>query len=357
MPGSDTNIIKPVSIGGCTVGPGSPAFIVAEAGVNHDGSVDKAIELVEAAAACGASAIKFQLFRADDLTTSTAPTAGYQKKACGESSQRAMLARLELSIDDFARIRSHCASRSILFMVTPFSLKDVRHATKLDTCAVKIASTDLTNSSLLQAAGATGLPMIVSTGAATYREISDAVTELGRLGVSNRLVVLHCVSSYPAPIEAANLWAIRTLTERLGLPCGLSDHTISTLTGSWAVACGACLLEKHFTFDRGAKGPDHALSLTPDELSEYISVVREAERALGSGKPGMTDLESQVRLVARKSVVSAVDIHAGTTITREMLTLKRPGSGIAPNELERIVGRTSADDIPRDTVLCWDMLR
>ena len=357
MPGSTTQAIKPVSIGGRGVGPGCPAFIVAEAGVNHDGSVDKAIELVEAAAACGANAVKFQLFSAGDLTTSTAPTVDYQKKACGESSQRAMLARLELSMDDFVRIKDHCASRSILFMVTPFSEKDVYHAAKLGTCALKIASTDLTNSPLLQAAGATGLPMIVSTGAATYREISEAVTGLGRLGVSDRLIVLHCVSSYPAPLEAANLRAIRTLIERLGVPCGLSDHTTSTLTGGWAVACDACLLEKHFTLDRGAKGPDHAVSLTPDELSEYIAVVREARRALGSGEPGMTDLESQVRLVARKSVVSTVDIHSGTTITREMLTLKRPGSGIAPNALEKIVGRTPADDIPRDTVLCWDMFR
>ncbi len=334
---------------------GGRTFIVAEAGVNHNGSVETALQMVDAAA--DADAIKFQMFRATELTTVDAPTAAYQRQRCGEESQQAMLSKLELTLDDFRRIRRRCEERSILFLATPFSTADVARVIEFGVAAIKIASTDLTNGPLLDAAMATGLPLIVSTGAATEEEIGASVDRLVRGGASQRLILLHCVSCYPTPIEAANLRAIAALQREFGVPVGLSDHTTSAETGGWAVAAGACVLEKHFTLDRTAAGPDQAMSLTPPELAEYVRQVRAVEAALGDGTVGMTQIEEEVRVAARKSVVSAVAIRAGTRLARSMLTLKRPGTGIRPDELPMLVWRHAATDIPSDTLLSWEMVR
>lgn len=338
------------------VGTGAPVLIVAEAGVNHDGSVEKALQMVEAAASVGADVVKFQMFRADDLTTASAPLAEYQK-ATGAVSQREMLRRLELSDDDFARVAEYCRVRRIEFLATPFSPRDVDRLVGLGVRAIKIASPDLTNVPLLQHAAQTGLPLIVSTGAALPEEIEATVHRLRRWGVLERVILLHCVSGYPAPLEAANLRAINTLRSRFGVPCGFSDHTRSREVAGWAVAAGACVLEKHFTLDPRAPGPDHAMSLDPVQLGQYIACARRAETALGHGRIGMSSLEADVRTAARKSVVAAEAIPAGTTITGPMLTLKRPGGGIAPERLDEIIGRRAAVDIPADTLLSWEMLR
>jgi N-acetylneuraminate synthase/N,N'-diacetyllegionaminate synthase len=227
----------------------------------------------------------------------------------------------------------------------------------LDVAAIKIASTDLTNGPLLDAAAATGLPLIVSTGAATAEEIGESVERLVRGGAREQLILLHCVSCYPTPVEAANLRAVGELRRRFGVPVGLSDHTTSVEIGGWAVAAGACVLEKHFTLDRAASGPDHAMSLTPSELKEYVRHVRQVESALGGGTLGMTESEAGVRAVARKSIVAAVSIRMGTRFTPSMLTLKRPGTGLPPDALATLVGREAATDIPSDTLLSWDMVR
>ena len=346
-----------VSIGRHRIGPGEPTFIIAEAGVNHDGDLDKALRLVDAAAEAGADAVKFQMFSAAELVTADAATADYQRKASGEISQQAMLRRLELPIEAFETIKAHCAARSILFLATPFGLAEVLQLVTLGAEALKIASTDLTNSPLLTAAADTNLPIILSTGASTADEIRAAVAHLDNCRARSRLILLHCVSCYPTPVESLNLRRVRTLQETFRVPAGLSDHSTATHTGAWAVAAGACVLEKHLTLDRGAAGPDHAMSLDPAQLAEYIGSASAAERACGNSALGFDDCESPVRTVAARSVVAAVDILAGTRLTDAMLTLKRPGTGIPAVALPDLRGHTAGTDIPRDTILSWEMIR
>ena len=344
-----------ITIGDRTIGAGQRAYIIAEAGVNHDGSVETALRLVEAAVTAGADAVKFQVFRAAELVTAGAATAGYQR-AAGARSQRDMLRRLELVGEDFARIREHCQRSSIEFLATPFSPPDVGRLEALGVRAIKLASTDLNNTPLLKRAAETGLPLIVSTGAATAQEMRVAFDRLRAWGASRRVALLHCVSCYPAPLEAANLRAIGALGRTFGVPCGFSDHTVSTEVGGWAVAAGACVLEKHFTLDRSAAGPDHAMSLSPVELTEYVAGVRAAEVALGNGALGMTELEADVRAAARKSVVAAAAMRAGAVLTEDLLTVKRPGGGIEPDQLDELVGRRLLVDVADETPLTWDMI-
>jgi len=379
-----------VRIGGRVIQPGASVFIVAEAGVNHNGSVETALRMVDAAAEAGADAVKFQVFRATELTTAEAAMAAYQREHCGAKSQREMLTKLELTVGDFERIARRCEELGIALVITPFGVEDAVRIEKINApfgqhvgtggsrragtsgierqehcsessgtsvAAIKIASTDLTNGPLLDAATATGMPLILSTGASTAEEISEAVEGIARRGAIKRLILLHCVSCYPTPIEAINLRAIAALQGEFGVPVGLSDHTTSVEMGGWAVAAGACVLEKHFTLDRAATGPDHAMSLTPEQLVEYVRKVREVEAALGDGTVGITQIEEDVRAAARKSVVSAVAIRRGTRLARSMLTLKRPGTGIPPNDLATLLGREAATDIPSDTLLSWDMVR
>lgn len=344
-----------VSIGDRRVGDGQRVLIIAEAGVNHDGSLEKALRLVDVAAEAGADIVKFQMFRAAELVTADADAAAYQR-AGGARSQREMLARLELSDADFLRIRAHCDARGIAFLATPFSPPDVDRLERLAPPAIKIASTDVNNGPLLRRAAETGRPLIVSTGASLRAEIGQCVARLREWGAGQRLVLLHCISGYPAPLETANLRAVAALRRAFGVPCGFSDHTRATEIAGWAVAAGACVLEKHFTLDPTAAGPDHAMSLDPAQLAAYVAAARGAEVALGSGAIGMTAVEADVRAVARKSVVAAVPIAAGTTLTVEMLTIKRPGGGIEPDQLDALVGRRAAADIPADRVLTWDLI-
>jgi len=389
-------------IAGHEIGQGQRTFIIAEAGVNHNGSVEKALRMVDAAKQCGADAVKFQMFRAEELATASAPAAAYQREYCRAASQREMLAKLELSDKDFERIARRCQEVGVALIITPFGTTDVARiedhcsqSSGTPVTAIKIASTDLTNGPLIDAAARTGLPLIVSTGAATLAEIRGAVERLSRFSQAERehwsgspgaphhcsqssgtlaltptlsqgergqvarmqLILLHCVSCYPTPTDAMNLRAISTLSQEFNVPVGLSDHTTSTQMGGWAVAAGACVLEKHFTLDKAADGPDHAMSLTPQELAEYIGAVREVERALGGGEIGPSAIEEDVRRSARKSIVAARAIAAGTRITAEMLTLKRPGTGIGPDRMTELVGRSASTDIPSDTLLSWQMVQ
>lgn len=345
-----------VCIGERRIGAGEPTYIIAEAGVNHGGSVETALRLVDIAVEAGADAVKFQVFRAADLATTSARKAAYQSDG-GAESQREMLARLELSDREFRRVRDHCAASGIEFLATPFSQPDSRRVLELGVRAFKIASTDLNNTPLLREIAASGLPMIVSTGAATTSEIRESMSRLFEWGVGKRLILLHCVSSYPTPIEAANLRAIDALRREFGAPCGYSDHTTSTQIGAWAVAAGADILEKHFTYDRSATGPDHAMSLDATGLREYVSQVREVERALGAGLLGMTDLEDDVRAAARKSIVAARPLTAGTVIAENMLVAKRPGGGITPDRIDELLGRKVAVDLPADARLTWEIVQ
>lgn len=344
------------TIGAREVGPGRQCYVIAEAGVNHDGDFDDALRLIDVAADAGADAVKFQIFEAAKLTRRDAPTAAYQLAAGGQS-QQAMLAKLELAAVQFERLATRARRRGIDFLATPFGVDDLAVLRKLGAPAIKFASTDLNNVTLLQPATALGLPMILSTGAATAVEIDAAVGRLREWDVAERSLLLHCVSAYPTPPNAANLRAIAALAERTGMPVGYSDHTTLTTTGALAVACGACVLEKHFTLDRLRPGPDHAMSLSPGELAEYVARAREAESLLGGGHVGMSEIERDVRRVARKSLCYARRLVAGTRVTSEMLIAKRPGDGIGPDEIERVVGRELVADVSPDSVVAWEHLR
>lgn len=349
--------IRTVQIGSHRVGEGEPAFVIAEAGVNHDGSMGRALQMVDVAARGGADAVKFQLFSAKDLVTRRGPTAAYQLNATGDASQQAMLSRLELSDDACHQIRDRCKARSIMFLATPFGLFEVDRAVSLGVDAIKIASTDLTHTALLERAVTTSLPIILSTGASTEAEIRDAVTHIQTLGGGDRLILLHCVSRYPTPISAINLRSVSVLHHMFGVPTGLSDHTTEVDVGALAVAAGAGIIEKHFTLDPGATGPDHAMSLSPTQLGGYIAAIRRGESAMGRNEIGLTPEEHDVRTTATRSVVAAKDIPIGSVLTADMLTIKRPGTGIPAGAIQELIGRRACAPIKIDTTITWAMVR
>lgn len=330
-----------------------PAFVIAEAGVNHDGDVGMARELIAAAADTGADAVKFQVFAADRLVTRQAASADYQQAAGQGPSQHEMLSRLELSHDDFASLALEADRRQIRFLATPFSLPDLDFLVTLGVQALKLASPDVVNAPLLDAAARSGLPVILSTGAAEETEIQDAVDRLRRAGCAD-LALLHCVSSYPTRECEANLAAIDTLHRRFRCVAGFSDHTQSLVIGGYAVAAGARIIEKHLTLDRKRRGPDHSFSLEPQEMAVYIRTIREAQEQLGDGRLGPTASQQEVRKLSRHSLVAARDIRAGETFTPQMLTTKRPGTGISPMRIDEVIGRQAVRPIPAETLICWE---
>ncbi len=345
-----------LTIGRRRVGSGHPTFVIAEAGVNHDGELSKALDLIDMAVAAGADAVKFQVFTAEELVTRSAQSADYQAAACGAETQFEMLAKLELSREALWRIKERCICREIELIATPFGPKAIDCVEALGASAIKIASTDATNLRFVATAAATGRPLIVSTGASHGDEILSALQAAHR-AAPNTLAVLHCISCYPAPVDALNLRAMQTLRDRFAVPVGLSDHTTSTQTGGWAVAAGAQLIEKHITLDSAAGGPDHAFSLAPRPFEEYVANLRAAAAAMGTGALGMTPIEEDVRSASRRSVVAGVDIPKGARLGADMLTSKRPGTGIDPARMEELVGRRAASDIRSDTVIAWTMLQ
>lgn len=356
MTDAEPNAFSSFQIGPAAIGPGAPVYVVAEAGVNHDGDVGLARELIHAAADARADAVKFQVFAADRLVTRSAPPARYQRETAAAESQHEMLSRLELSWQAFADLAAYAGRQGIEFLATPFSAADLEFLVSLRLRALKLASPDIVNPVLLDAAAASGLPVIASTGAADLDEVKAGVARFRRAG-GGPLALLHCVSSYPALEEEANLGAIRTLSEVFGCVSGFSDHTQSLTTGGYAVAAGARIIEKHLTLDRSRHGPDHAFSLEPDMMVEYVRNVRAAEQVVGHGRIELSESQRDVRRVARGSVVAACDINVGQTLARAMLTVKRPGTGIAPLDLDKLVGRVAARDIPADTALTWDDVR
>lgn len=342
---------KTVRIGERLVGPGQPVFVVAEAGVNHNGDESTAMKMIDGAVAAGVDAIKFQLFDAESLTTADAPTVTYQSQSTGSKTQRAMLRELELSPDAFGRLAKACGERGIEFILTPFTSAAVHRAASLGVSAIKVASTDLIDFKLLTNAAETQLPVIISTGAAHEHEIADAVDLLVGCGAGEWTIALHCISAYPAKVQQANLGAIGRMARQFGCVTGFSDHTESTFVSAMAVCAGAHVLEKHFTLDRTADGPDHAMSLEVDGLAEYVRHARMAREAMGSGDFGMLPVEMEVREGSRKRIVAAQAISAGQTLTLDMLTVKRASSGLEANHLMSLVGRRVLQDVSCDQPL------
>jgi N-acetylneuraminate synthase/N,N'-diacetyllegionaminate synthase len=345
-----------MKIGDRTVGDDAPVFIIAEAGVNHNGDLETARRLIDAAVAAGADAVKFQSFSAEDLATPSAGKARYQAETTpGAESQQEMLRRLEIPEEGYLRLAGHARKRGILFLCTPFSTGDADMLGRIGVPAMKIPSGEITNLPFLRHVAGMGLPVILSTGMATLGEIERAVQEI-RGGGQGQLALLHCITSYPARLEEMNLRVIRTLRQAFGFPVGFSDHTLGIVAPPVAVACGACIIEKHLTLDRTMPGPDHRSSVEPGEFAEMVRTIRAVEQGLGNGIRTLTAGEQEIRRVARRSVVAAEGIPAGSEITRGMLTVKRPGTGIPPGEMESLIGRRARIRIPRDSLIGWDMV-
>jgi len=332
-------------------------FVIAEAGVNHNGDMALARALVDVAAAAGADAVKFQTFVVDRLVTRTAATAEYQQRALGgEQSQYEMLARLELSAADHEMLAGHCAARGIEFMSTPFDPESAHFLKRLGVRRIKISSGDVTNLPMLEVVGALGLPVILSTGMADLDEVAEAVATLRGTGVTD-LALLQCISNYPADPALTNLRVMDTFARTFGTPVGLSDHSTGIAVAIAAAARGAAYIEKHFTLDRALPGPDHQASLLPDELRALVAAVREVESALGDGVKRPAPSELPVRAVARKSLVAARDLPPGTALAAADLVILRPGTGLSPAALPRVLGRRTTRLIPHHTPITEDMLR
>lgn len=334
--------MNPLEIGGRPVGPGTPVYVIAEIGMNHNGDMALAQRMIAAAKQAGADAVKFQSFRTARLVRPDAPDADFRRRVELSEAQHRLL---------FDTARSH----GIEFLSTPCDESGVDLLADLGVHALKIGSFDITHLPLLEHAGATGLPVLLAVGTATLPEIATALDALGRGGPSP-VVLLHCVSQYPATLEQANLATLATLRERFGLPVGWSDHTHGSESAALAVACGACVVEKHFTLDNGLPGPDQAFSADPAALADLVRRIRHVELAMG--RPGKEPLpeERALAAVARRSIHSVVDIPAGAVITREMVALLRPPTGLAPSELPRVLGSRTRRAIPAWTPLQPDWL-
>lgn len=356
-------------------------FVIAEAGVNHDGVLARALALVDAAVAAGADAVKFQTFRTDALVTASAPKAPYQQRAgAAEEGQQAMLRRLELGEAEHEALVRHCAAVGIEFMSSPFDVESL--ALLAERCGVqriKLGSGELTHGQLLLAAARTHLPLVVSTGMATLEEVEEALgwlafgmiepharpntaacraawqSDEGRAAVSRRVALLHCTTAYPTAASDVDLRAMDTLRCAFGLPVGYSDHTVGCVVPWAAVARGATILEKHLTLDRTAAGPDHAASADPDEFRRLVSGIREVEVALGSAEKRPRDAELPQRRVARRSLVAARFLAAGTVLEDADVVAKRPAGGLSPMLVGDLVGRTLVRDLEPDEPLTADV--
>jgi N-acetylneuraminate synthase/N,N'-diacetyllegionaminate synthase len=335
-----------VHIDGAPIGPDAPPYVIAEAGVNHNGDLDTAEALVDAAAEAGADAVKFQTFSADRLVTRDAAKADYQTETTGEGTQYEMLKRYELDRAAHERLLDRCAERGITFLSTPFDPGSADMLAELGLPAIKLGSGELDNHPLLEHVAGLGLPMVVSTGMGTMAEVRAAREAIRGVDPDADVVFLHCTSAYPCPLEDANLRAMGTMAEELEEPVGYSDHTTLPETPSFAVAAGACVVEKHFTLDSTMAGPDHEASLEPDELARAVDLVRAAARARGSPEKRPTEVELENRTAARKSLHAAADIPAGTTIERSHVDVVRPGDGVSPRHLDRVVGAVALETVP-----------
>jgi sialic acid synthase SpsE len=354
MTSSSPSFRPVIDIGGKRVGPGEPAYVIAEAGANHNRDLGLARALIDVAADAGADAVKFQTYTGSGLYSAKTARFRYLKD---DRSPRELLDAIALPRNWQPGLAEHARNRGISFFSTPFDRDAVDGLAALLVPAMKIASFELVDLPLVRHAASVGVPVILSTGMAVYGEIEDALRAVRDAG-NDQVALLRCASLYPSPPEIMNLRAMATMRAAFGVPVGLSDHTTGISIAAAAAALGAELIEKHFTLDRSMEGPDHPFALEPEELRAMIKSVREAESALGNGRlegPSDAEAEEMYRL-ARRSVVAAVDIPAGTVISAEMLTTKRPGYGIKPKDIDLVVGRVARIDIESDDVVTWDMV-
>lgn len=330
-------------------------IIIAEAGVNHNGSIELAKQLIEAAAKAGADYVKFQTFKADLIVSKTAKKAEYQKKNLGDSddSQYSMLKKLELSEAMHHELITHCEKCGIKFLSTGFDKESIDFLDNLNIPFYKIPSGEITNKPYLTNIALKQKPVIISTGMATIDEIKEAIQVLSDHGISkDQMTVLHCNTEYPTPMEDVNLLAMLHIQRELGVPVGYSDHTNGIEIPIAAVALGATVIEKHFTLDRSLPGPDHKASLEPEELKAMVQAIRHVEVAIsGSGIKEPSPSEIKNKDIARKSIVAAKGIHRGELFTKDNLTVKRPGNGISPMKWDEVIGQKANREFHEDELI------
>jgi sialic acid synthase SpsE len=347
---------RPIRIGDRSVGDGHPCYVIAEAGSNHNRDFDTGLRLIDVAVEAGADAVKFQTYSGKSLYSTKAPGFDYLAPITAKKPHE-LLEDLALPRHWQEKLAVHCREQGIEFLSSPFDREAVDELDALNVAAMKVASFELVDLPFLRYIGERRRPVVLSTGMASIGEVEEAIDAI-RAGGTEDVCLLQCASMYPSPPSIMNLRAIVTMKAAFGLPVGISDHTLGIHVTPAAVAVGANLVEKHFTLDRSYPGPDHPFAIEPDELRQMVAHIRDVEAALGDGlKRGPSDLESaEMYSKARRSVVAACAIPAGTRITPEMLTVKRPGTGIKPKFLEALVGRTAAVDIEADDIVTWEML-
>ncbi len=328
-------------------------YIIAEAGVNHNGSLENAKKLVDMAKESGADAIKFQTFRAEESTSNSAEKAEYQKKNdTRKESQLEMIKRLELPFSDFDILNRYCREKKIDFISTPDGGESLAYLLKLDVPIIKVGSTEVTNIYFLEEIAKSMKPIILSTGMSTLGEVEKAIDIIENQG-NKDITLMHCTTDYPTKLEDVNLNAMLTLKNAFHVPVGYSDHTIGYEAAIAATTMGACYIEKHITLNRDMPGPDHKASMPPYEFKEYVRHIRNTESLLGDGRKKPTFRERSIMQQARRSILAAENLKNGTILKQEMFCYKRPGNGIAPEYTDILVGRKLKRDIKKEEIITW----
>lgn len=326
-------------------------FIIAEAGDNHNGNFDLALQLVDKAAEAGADCVKFQTFVTENVISKFAEKADYQKQTTGENeSQYEMVKKLELSFEQFRLIQKYCQEKNIMFLSTPFDLDSIDFLEEIQIPFWKIPSGEITNLPYLEKIAKTGKDIIMSTGMCTMEEIEAALSVLREHG-AGKITLLHCNTEYPTPFEDVNLRAMQEMKKAFGVSVGYSDHTVGIAVPIAAAAMGASVIEKHFTLDKNMEGPDHRASLEPEELKQMVRSIRNIERAMGSGKKQPSPSEQKNISIARKSIVAKRKIKQGEQLTEDNLYIKRPGNGISPMRWYEIIGTAAVKDFEEDELI------
>jgi len=328
-------------------------FIIAEAGVNHNGSIDLAKRLIEVAVNSGADAVKFQTFKAENLVSKNAQKADYQKQTTDAAeSQFDMIKKLELDVDTHKELINYCQEKNIMFLSTPFDHESIDLLSDLGLQTFKIPSGEITNLPYLRHVGSLSKQVVLSTGMSNLEEVGDALNILINAGTSkDNITVLHANTMYPTPMEDVNLNAMLTIQEEFGVDVGYSDHTLGIEVDIAAVAMGALCIEKHFTLDKTMNGPDHKSSLEPEELKAMVSAIRNIEKAMGNGEKNLSLSESVNIGVARKSIVASQSIKKGGVLTEKNITVKRPGNGISPMKWDSIIGSIATKNYNTDDLI------
>jgi len=344
-----------VKIANKLIGEGRPTFIIAEAGVNHNGKIELAKKLVEIAANAGADAIKFQTYKSENLVTEKVAVADYARKNIGRNiSQIEMVKSLELKYNDFKKLKNYCDKKNIIFLSTPHSFDAIDFLEDL-VPAYKFGSGDITNIPALKHAAKKGKPMILGTGMSTIKEVKNAINTIKSEG-NNQIIALHCTTSYPCPLDEVNLRAMQKMQNELDCLVGYSDHTLGITVPIAATAMGATVIEKHFTTSKKLPGPDHKASLEPNELKEMIKAIRDVEKILGNYEKKPTKSEEKIMKLVRKSIVANQNIQKGSSINKNMVAIKRPGTGLNPSYIDVIIGKKAKRNIKKDEIFDLKMV-